>query len=324
MPDLPMIMPVVPLPKSVVVFPDPDKPDVVETIVSGLQANLPELSVQIGGAAPGGPYAVIEFIPDDMTPYRDASWVHISGAGANGMLAALRRDCVSPSLITRTVGEMGQQIGEYVLSYWLADLQKHATRAALQVAKNWDQNRARPERPKDRKALIFGTGGIGSGVAKVLKSVGANCTGVSRSGQARAPFDHILAIGDLPDDMTDYDLCVAVLPNTDATRGAINASIFARLDAVLFINAGRGPTVDTDAMRQALKAGHLRGAILDVFDTEPLPDDSDLWHYPCVTVTPHISGLTQAEDTVEAFVKAYRALEAGRPPALCVDPKAGY
>lgn len=311
-------------PKSVVVFPDVDKPELVRTLVDGLQTHLPELSVQVGGPAPGTPYAVIEFVPDDMTPYRDASWVHISGAGANGMLAALKRDNVSPDLITRTVGEMGLQIGEYVLSYWLADLQKHAVRRDLQRQRRWNAAQARPYRIKGRHVLIFGTGGIGSGVATVLGSLGAICTGVSRSGHDRDPFDQVIAIDELPDTMTEYDLCVAVLPNTKATRHCVDGSLFNRLEKALFINAGRGPTVDYDAMKQALMTGHLRGAILDVFTLEPLPDDSPLWDHPGITITPHISGLTQPEDTVEAFVKAYRAIVSGEMPELRVDPDAGY
>ena len=314
----------IPCPSALVIYPDEDQPALVQTLVDGITAAIPDLAVQVGGPAPSGPYAVCEFIPDDITAYRDALWVHISGAGANGMLAALKRDGVRPKLITRTVGEMGHQIGEYVLSYCLADAQKHTVRARLQDARVWNSRAARPARLSGQTALIFGTGGIGAGVASVLGSIGMNCTGVSRSGRARSPFDRVMTLDQLPDDLGHFDICVAVFPATAATHHLIGRDIFSRLDGVLFVNAGRGPTVDMAALTTAIDAGHVRTAVLDVFETEPLPAESDLWTHERVVITPHVSGLTQPEDTVRAFVAAYRALERGEMPDLIVDPDAGY
>ncbi|MGB3454758.1 MAG: NAD(P)-dependent oxidoreductase, partial [Litorimonas sp.] len=74
----------------------------------------------------------------------------------------------------------------------------------------------------------------------------------------------------------------------------------------------------------ALADGRLRHAVLDVVPVEPLPEDDPLWSAPGVTLTPHVSGLTIPEDTADAFVAAYRALESGAQPDLVVDPQAGY
>lgn len=312
------------LPQSIVVFPDERQPDRVRALVDGLREKLPHLSVQVVGVAPKPPYAVCEFIPDDMRPYADTDWVHISGAGANGMLAALARDDVHPALITRTVGEMGTQIGEYVLSYILSDLQKHKARNRFQSRREWNSTEARPDRLSGLKALIFGTGGIGSGVAGVLSAVGVRCTGINRRGHGDQPFERCYAFDCLPDDLSEFDVAVAALPFTKQTDGAVNLDLLSRLESVQFFNVGRGPTLNHSDLSKALSKGFVRQVILDVFTEEPLPPDNELWTLPSVTITPHVSGLTQPEDTVDAFVSAYRALERGERPALTVDPEAGY
>ncbi|MGB3456704.1 MAG: hypothetical protein WBA35_10115, partial [Litorimonas sp.] len=111
-----------------------------EAIAAPLRAALPGLDVRIGGDVPEPPYAVIAFSPGGaLARYPDAAWIHVAGAGANGVLEALHENGLAPPpLITRTVGRMGRQIGEYVLSYWLADVQKHAERRRLQRDRNWD------------------------------------------------------------------------------------------------------------------------------------------------------------------------------------------
>lgn len=296
----------------------------IEAIGAALRPLLPDVAVQMGGPAPRPPFAVIGFSPRDMSPYVGAQWVHISGAGANGMLAALARANMRPALITRTVGAMGLQIGEYVLAYLLADAQKFKIREHLQTEKHWDTNAAQPVRAAGQTALIVGTGGIGSGVAKILSAIGVRCIGVSRSGAPRPHFDSVIALDDLPPEMPDIDLCVSVLPLTEATNGCVNAAFLARFSAALFVNAGRGATVDLQGLQTAIARGHIRRAVLDVFPEEPLPETNALWEQPQITITPHVSGLTMPQDTAAAFAKAYRALQQGQRPDLIVDPEAGY
>ncbi|MEM7731047.1 MAG: NAD(P)-dependent oxidoreductase [Pseudomonadota bacterium] len=311
----------IPHPPQSVVLLGADAPD----IAAHLTPALPDLDVRIGGGPTDAPYALIAFSPgEEIRHYRGASWIHISGAGANGVLGALdAAGMPPPPLITRTVGRMGRQIGEYVLSYWLADLQKHDIRRRLQAARDWDVAAGTPELMEGRTALILGTGGIGGGVARGLQSLGADCLGASRSGRAREPFDRVARLDDLPA-LAAVDLVVGALPLTPETDGLIGAPIFERLSGALFVNVGRGATADIPAVRQALAGGHLRHAVLDVVPVEPLPADDPLWTAPGITITPHVSGLTLPEDTAAAFVAAYRALEGRRAPGLVVDPTAGY
>lgn len=293
-------------------------------IAAALRATLPQLDVRVGGGEPDGPYAVIGFSPGAMIAnYTKAKWVHISGAGANGMLAALGAARIKPALITRTLGGLGHQIGEYVLSYALADAQKHAVRRRLQTDRIWDVAAGTPTLVSNWTVLVLGTGGIGAGVAKVLGAVGMDCIGASRSGQAREGFSRVVTMTALPE-MPNVNMVVGALPLTPETKHGINARVFGQLKGALFINVGRGATADMEALKAALADGLLRHAVLDVVPVEPLPDRSDLWGHPKVTITPHVSGLTRPEDTAAAFSAAYRALERGEIPELIVDADAGY
>lgn len=307
------------LPKSVVVL--GPKAGAIATL---LHAALPSVSVQAGGPAPTGPYALIAFTPGpEIADYPNTDWVHIAGAGANGVLDRLADAGMAPQLITRTLGRMGQQIGEYVLSYVLADTQKHGLRRDLQVARDWDPAAGTPDIAADRTALILGTGGIGAGVATTLQAIGMRVWGASRSGQARAPFEQVFRMDDLPD-LSDVDVCIGALPLTPQTDGLIGPEILSKLKAATFINVGRGATADVDAVVGTLQSGALRHAVLDVVPNEPLPADSPLWAHPQITITPHVSGITLNPDTVAAFVAAYGAIAAGEAPPLQVDATAGY
>ena len=309
----------VPLPDAVVVM-GPK----AAAIAALLRGALPDLNVVENGAAPTGHYALIAFNPGpEIARYADAQWVHIAGAGANSVLARLAEADMQPPLITRTLGRMGAQIGDYVLSYVLADTQKHAVRQRLQAARSWDVDEGTPELAADRKALILGTGGIGGGVAEALRAVGIKVWGASRSGRADTSFDHVYPMADLPD-LADVDIIVGALPLTPATDEIIGANLLKKLRGALFINVGRGATADIGAVVSALADGSLRHAVLDVVPREPLPKDSPLWSHPNITITPHVSGITLNEDTVAAFVAAYDAIAAGEAPPLIVDPAAGY
>lgn len=285
---------------------------------------LPSLAVLENATPPRGRYALIAFTPGpEIARYPDADWVHIAGAGANGVLDRLAEAKMSPRLITRTVGRMGQQIGEYVLSYILADTQKHALRRDLQAAKDWDPASGTPDIAADRTALVLGTGAIGGGVATSLLAIGMRVWGASRSGQARAPFDRVFRLDDLPD-VTVVDVCIGALPLTSETNGLIGTEILSKFEGALFINVGRGATADMDAVVGALATGSLGHAVLDVVPEEPLPQESLLWTQASITITPHVSGITLTADTVAAFTAAYRAIAAGEEPPLQVDAQSGY
>ena len=126
------------------------------------------------------------------------------------------------------------------------------------------------------------------------------------------------------------DILVSLLPLTPDTRGIINAEMLAglaqggRLGGPFLINAGRGGLqVEADILA-ALEAGTLKGATLDVFETEPLPAESPLWTHPAVTVTPHNAAMSEPEAVAALIAAQIRRLEAGEPLEHVVDPARGY
>ena len=266
--------------------------------------------------------ALIAFRPPEAPArFEGVAWVHCAGAGADKLLSGLG---FRPPLMTRTVGRMGQQIGEYVAAYFLAELQKTRLRESFQDEARWEKALCMPGYAFEARALVLGTGGIGSGVAATLAALGVGVDGVSRSGRARVPFGTVYAADDLPETLHGYGLIVCALPATPATRGFVGLPLLAKVRDALLVSVGRGSVVDHDAVLTALADGRLCTAVLDVFEAEPLPPASPLWRAGNVLVTPHVSGVTRPGDIADAFLTALAAIDRGEVPALVVDQDAGY
>ena len=104
----------------------------------------------------------------------------------------------------------------------------------------------------------------------------------------------------------------------------VNTGLLAHARDLWLINVARGALVDDDAMLRALDAAQLAGAALDVFNREPLPEDSPLWHHPKVLVSPHVAGVTSIKGAADGFLASLTALEQGREPPRVVVPAEGY
>ncbi|QDB79021.1 D-2-hydroxyacid dehydrogenase [Georgenia wutianyii] len=246
-------------------------------------------------------------------------WMHLPMAGVDRVVADLAGTDV---VLTRTVGAMPRRIGSYVLAHLLADAWHLREYAAQQLVARWEP--LGPARVEGSTAVVLGTGEIGSGVAGALRAGGYRTVGVNTRGTAAPAFDDVVALTDAGPHLAECAALVGALPLTDATRGLIDAGLLARLDSAVVVNVGRGASLVPDDLRAALDAGHVRRAVLDVHETEPLPAEDWRWRDPRVTVTPHISGPTEPQDVVEAVLGAYEALTAGRRPPLAVDLGRGY
>ena len=127
--------------------------------------------------------------------------------------------------------------------------------------------------------------------------------GLARSEKAGGTF-RVYPQAQLHAFLANLDVVVNTLPLTSATRQLFDGSAFdAMMPGAWFLNMGRGGTVEESALIDRLQSGHLGGAILDVFEVEPLPVDSSLWNLPNAIVTPHISGPTLPEEVVEVFLR---------------------
>lgn len=247
-------------------------------------------------------------------------WVHSTGAGVDGWLGPGLDESL---LLTRSPESFGPMIAEWAVARIFAIQQQLVSLLDAQREQRWA--------PRDismvagTKALLVGTGDIGSAIAEKLRALGVTVTGVSRSGQAsHTAFTAVHSVDRLPDLVADADWIVLSIPDTPSTRGLVSRDILSRCRGAVLLNAGRGAVVDEGAIPEALDQGWLRGAALDVFVTEPLPAASPLWNDPRILVSPHISGLTTVAGAADGFLECVASLEQGVLPKWTVDRARGY
>src|SRR3954449_5273685 len=181
-------------------------------------------------------------------------------------------------------GARDPAMAEWVLWAILADYKAAGVAATQQVARQWEHLDLRDI--EGARVLILGHGSIGVAVEARLAPFGvAEVVRVAR--RARAG---VHAVSELEGLLPGVDVVVNLLPATPETDDMFDAAMFASMrDGALFVNAGRGRTVDTDALLAALEAGRVR-AVLDVMEPEPLPADHPLWGAPNCIITPHSAG----------------------------------
>ena len=149
---------------------------------------------------------------------------------------------------------------------------------------------------------ILGLGNIGSHVARVCKGLGMTIWGVGRRERQQIPdyIDHYRTMSSLPEVLQSCDYVCNVLPSTPDTRNLLSRDVLrnCKNKNSVFINIGRGDIIDEKSLVRALKQNWISGAILDVFESEPLSTCSELWDMPQVTVSPHCSGLGDQKEVM--------------------------
>lgn len=290
---------------------------------------LPDLDVSTSDGS-GGTDSVVrdaniilgrpDLVADILEQAKRLEWVQSSFAGIEPFCAPnLRRDY----MLTGVKGVFGPLMSEYVFGYILA-----LERNLFETRENQKQTRWRkiPYRSLSGVTIgICGLGSIGRHLASTASHFNMRVLGLSRSA---APAPHVEKVFG-PHEITAFashlDYLVAVLPNTPATGHLIGADVFEHLpkSAVLF-NVGRGNAVDEDALAAALRDGKLRAAVIDVFETEPLPQHSALWELENAYVTPHNSAYAFPKDVVDIFCDNYRRFRSGEPLKYLIDLERGY
>lgn len=188
--------------------------------------------------------------------------------------------------------EQSEAIAEWVLWAGLDFFQAGPERRLAQNEKRWARLPFREI--SSTHWLILGFGAIGQAVGKRLKLLGAEVTGVRRSGGKSDAADLIITPDAMSEVLPSTDAVLLALPLTPETEDIADAAFFAAMKpGGLFLNVGRGALVDETALLGALDAGHIAQASLDVVRQEPLQVDSPLWAHPQITLTPHISALTE-------------------------------
>jgi phosphoglycerate dehydrogenase-like enzyme len=261
--------------------------------------------------------------PDLVAPLLHAmpavDWVQSTWAGVLPFVQADRRDYV----LTGVKDVFGPQMSEYVLGHILALELKIAERARAQSNREWYRQ---PSGTLLGKSIgIMGTGSIGRHIGRVASGFGMRVSGLSRSGALLAGFDRVWPIEELHAFLQDLDYLVAALPQTSKTDNLLDGAAIAQLPAHAYlINVGRSNVLGENALSEALQSGNLAGAVLDVFDEEPLPQDSPLWTVPNLHVTAHISAVSHPSLVVPIFVDNLRRYQQQQNLEYVIDLDKGY
>ena len=271
-------------------------------------------------------------------------WIQISLAGVN---QALKQPLAADPgvVITSASGVMISQMGEYVLMALLMLGHKLPEIIALQREHKWGNNASKSLQPVELRGStvgIVGYGSIGREVARLLFPLGVNVLAAKRdlmkledSGYTPAglgdPMGHyfkrLYPIEGLKGMLKDCDFVVLTLPLTPETKHLFATDMFdAMKPGAYLVNVSRGDLIDENALAQAVRAGKVGGAVLDVFAQEPLPPESPLWSLPEVIITPHTSGASThlMDDVVDLFVENLQRYQEKQPLHNIVDTGSGY
>lgn len=261
---------------------------------------------------------------------RRLKWVHSGAAGVGGSLTA--EMLASDVVFTNSAGIHGPPVAETVLAFLLHFARGLDHAIAAQAEGRWGRGvfdgPAAPVRELGRSTVgVVGLGGIGREVARRAGALGATVVGVRRRPLPVEGVEVLSGDGALDALLARSDYVVLTAPETAETRGLMDRARLARMrrEAVL-VNVARGGLVDEDALADALEAGRLRGAALDVFSTEPLPPAHRLWSAPRLLITPHVSAYSGAfwERESALLEENLRRWAAGEPLLNVVDKGAGY
>lgn len=254
-------------------------------------------------------------------------WLQLESAGANrftepGVLK-------ETTLLTNATGCFGLSISEYMICMVLSLFQNQKAYRENQRKHLW-HDEGRVKSIFGSTALAVGLGDIGGEFAKRFRALGGSVIGMRRSNAEKPDYvDELYLMDRLDELLPRADVVALSLPETAQTRGLFGAERLARMKpGAVLINVGRGSAVDSSALCDALNAGRLGGAALDVTEPEPLPPEHPLWDARNALITPHVSG---GYDLPETYERVFRLCTdnlgryfRGEPLHNPVDFKTGY
>jgi phosphoglycerate dehydrogenase-like enzyme len=256
---------------------------------------------------------------------RRLKWIHTVAAGVDNLLYPPVVD--GRVVLTSSVGIHTVALPEYVMALILAFAKRLHRAVRNQAARRWDRSATIGDELHGKTLGILGLGAIGRALAARAAAFGMRVVGTKRMPEDVPGVERVYPPEGTDDVLQQADYVAIVLPLTPATRRLIDARALGMMKATaVLINVGRGAIVDEAALIEALRARRIAGAGLDVFEREPLPADSPLWHMDNVIITPHVSGASPAyfDRAIPLFCDNLRRFLAGRPLVNIVDPARGY
>ena len=248
-------------------------------------------------------------------------WVSVGGSGTDH-LAGWNPNRV---IVTNAAGVAADMMAEYTLGtllYFSLDLPGFRR---AQNERCWIEGRVSPI--EGRTLLIIGLGQTGRAIARRAKAMGMRVLGMRARPTPTPHVDKVLPVSSLLEVLPTADAVAVCVPLLDSTRNLLDSKAIARFkEGAVLVDVSRGGVVDQKSLATALGAGHLKGAALDVFETEPLPDNSPFWRMKNVIVSPHCSSVYEGWElkSVAMFCDNLRRYLAGEALGNVVDPERGY
>lgn len=300
---------------------------VYDTLIKALA--LPDLVIDAVDSAPKAlshaqNVSIILGEPKRIAPVIDRAthllWVQSTFAGVE---ALVRPNVRADFILSGVKNVFGPFMSEYVFSYLVA-IERHAfDQFRNQQQRIWQKISYKSIR--ERLIGICGLGSIGRHLAQTANHFGLRVWGYKKNRQNVPEVERVFTGGGFRDFLSAPDYIVITLPSTPSTFHMFDDDAFAAMKpSAVLINIGRGSVVSESALIQALQKGKIGGAVLDVFEEEPLPQESPLWSLPNVFITPHISGYSFPSDIVGIFAENYRRFLSGSPLLYQVDFQRGY
>lgn len=294
-----------------------------------LEKQLPGARVREWKAGDNRPadYALVWHPPVEMLQGRALKAVFALGAGVDSILSKLRDhpDMLPLSIPLFRLEDtgMGRQMQEYAVSQVLHWFRRFDDYQALKLASRWQPL---PEYRADEFTVgIMGAGVLGAKVAESLQPWGFPLRVWSRSRKSWPQVQSFAGQAELGEFLQGTRVLINLLPNTAETAGIINQTLLAQLpDESYVLNLARGVHVVEEDLLAALNSGKLKGAMLDVFSREPLPQESPLWAHPRVAMTPHVAAVTRPMEAITYIAETISRLERGESVSGQVDRQRGY
>jgi phosphoglycerate dehydrogenase-like enzyme len=252
-------------------------------------------------------------------------WVQLDSAGVDAYLGLNAGRAGAPVTLTNLRDFYGRAVAEAALAGILAHLRQLPRLLAAQRESRWIKTEVEPDigRLHEASVIILGAGAIGRCLQTLLGAFECEVRFFAR----RAPKAALHTLAELDAALPEADLVINTLPHTPETTGLLDAARLARLKpSALLVNVGRGSALDENALLEALDAGRLAGAVLDVTAIEPLPVGSGLWRHPRVLLTQHTGGRFPGETAAKVgrFLENFARFARGEPLPTAVDLVRGY
>lgn len=252
----------------------------------------------------------------------DVRWISVGGSGTDH----LQPWDMARLTVTNAAGVAADMMAEYALGMMLHFSLDLPGLLRNKAGRHWAAA-ARVEPIAGRTLLILGLGKTGQAMARRAKAMGMRVLGMRANPAPVAHVDEVHGMAALRDLLARADYILVCVPLLPSTRGLLDRTAFAAMrPGGVLVDVSRGGVVEETALMEALSSGRLRGAALDVFQTEPLPADHPLWGFGNVVISPHCSSVHDGweAEALRLFARNLTRYRRGEPLTNIVDPRRGY